>query len=48
MGMKTTHLSPAAAACAAVALAKFPVETHPTILSLNSLAFETATQPLQG
>jgi hypothetical protein len=36
--MKTHASSPARAACAATALARFPVDAHPTVVSPNAAA----------
>ncbi len=42
-GIKITAGSPADAACAAVALARFPVDAHATVRMPSSMAFEIAT-----
>ena len=42
-GIRMTAGSPAEAACAAVALARFPVDAHATVPMPNSIAFEIAT-----
>ena len=45
-GMKITQLSPARAACAATAVARFPVDAHETVVKPNSRAFVIATERL--
>ena len=43
-GIRTTAGSPAAAACAAVALARLPVDAQATVSKPNSIALDTATE----